>query len=100
MLLMVAHSGSPGGVTFRQLLPASRETCTRPSSEPTHSTPFSSLDSASAKIVQKYSTLVLSCVTGPPEEPSFAGSLRVRSGLITSQLWPSLVERCSTFEPA
>jgi hypothetical protein len=39
-------------VTFVQLLPASRVTCTSPSSLPTQIRPFSRGDSAIAKIVQ------------------------------------------------
>ena len=48
----VAHSGKPRGVTFFQVLPPSRVTCTRPSSEPAQSSPGASGDSARAKIVQ------------------------------------------------
>src|SRR5260370_7350220 len=41
--------------------------------------------------------LVLSLVIGPHDGPCFAGSLRVRSGLITCQLWPSFVDLKSTW---
>src|SRR5260370_17684347 len=41
--------------------------------------------------------LVWSLVIGPPDGPCFAGSLRVRSGLITCQLWPSFVDLKSTW---
>ena len=43
--------------------------------------------------------LVLSFVIGPPEGPCFAVSLRVRSGLITCQLRPSLTDLKSTCAP-
>jgi len=39
------------GVTSVQVLPPSRVTCTKPSSDPAQSTPFRNGDSASAKIV-------------------------------------------------
>src|SRR5260370_42491445 len=41
--------------------------------------------------------LVLCLVIGPPDGPCFAGSLRVRSGLITCQLWPSFADLKSTW---
>ena len=50
--LTMLHSGRSFGVTFAQCAPASRETCTRPSSVPTQRRPFSLGDSAIAKIVQ------------------------------------------------
>src|SRR6266853_1556481 len=43
--------------------------------------------------------LVLSLVIGPPEGPCFAVSLRVRSGLITCQLRPSVTDLKSTCAP-
>ena len=36
---------------------------------------------------------------GPPEGPRVRGSLRVRSPLMMSNDWPSLVDRNSTFAP-
>jgi len=42
----------PLGVTFFHVFPSSRETCTRPSSDPAHSTPRATGDSANAKTVQ------------------------------------------------
>ena len=44
----IVHSGRSGGVTFCQLPPLSRDTWTRPSSEPAQSTPRSCGDSAKA----------------------------------------------------
>jgi hypothetical protein len=44
-----------GGVTSAQDFPASRVTCTRPSSEPTQMVPRSWRDGAIAKIVAKNS---------------------------------------------
>ena len=51
-------------------------------------TPRSSFDSASAKIVSYTSTPVTSIVIGPPDFPCFTGSLRVRSGEISSHVSP------------
>jgi hypothetical protein len=90
IMLTVAHSGIPGifDVTFVQLRPASRVTCTRPSSLPAQITPACRGDSASAKTVSYVSTPVLSPVMGPPDHFCFDLSLRVRSGLIASHVWP------------
>ena len=90
------HSGNPFGVTFCQLLPSSRVSCTRPSSVPAQITPLSWGDTASAKIVSYTSTPVTSLLTGPPERPCLLGSLRVRSGLIVSQVVPWSRLRSST----
>ena len=81
---------------FSQFSPPSREICTRPSSEPAQYTPGSWGDSTKANIVPKFSTKVVSFVIGPPEGSIFERSLRVRSGLIGSQLCPSFVERNTT----
>src|SRR3954447_572662 len=96
MMLISAHSGSEGGVTFVQVRPSSSDRCTRPSSVPAQNTPFFRGDSASAKIVQYTSAPVLSRVTGPPDGFSLSGSLRVRSGLRTSKLEPRSVDLNST----
>ena len=48
----MAHSARPGGVTFSQVSPSSREMWTRPSSEPAQSRPGVTVDSANAKTVQ------------------------------------------------
>jgi hypothetical protein len=85
MLLMVALMASAGGVTFVQVAPSSRDTCTRPSSLPAHRTPRSVGDSSKANTVPKTSTPVPSDVMGPPANPWCSGSSVVRSGLITSQ---------------
>ena len=52
-MLTVPHSGKPGiaAVTFVQVLPPSRVTCTRPSSLPAQIRPFCFGDSAMAKMV-------------------------------------------------
>src|SRR3989442_4302654 len=93
MVVTSDHSGSSGGVTSRQSPPPSRDTCTRPSSLPAHITPFSCGDSAKAKIVHDVSAPDASLLMGPPDVFIFSASLRVRSGLTASQLWPSSVER-------
>jgi len=84
MLLTVPHCGRFGMcfVTLDQFLPPSRVNWTRPSLVPTQISPFSFGDSAIAKIVEKYSTPILSPVS-PPEKPCFFLSLVVRSGLMT-----------------
>ena len=51
MALTWIHSGIPLGVTFRQVLPPSRVTWIRPSSEPVQIVPGSRGDSATVKIV-------------------------------------------------
>ena len=51
MVLTVAHSGTSGGVTFRQVAPPFVVRCTSPSSEPAHSVSASRGDSASANMV-------------------------------------------------
>src|ERR1051325_2984645 len=86
-----------GGVTFVHVLPRSRETCTRPSSEPAHSTSAVTGDSTNAKIVAYHSVPVMSYVIGPPAGPSVLGSCSVRSPLIASQLSPSFIERKTRF---
>src|SRR5436309_5003061 len=78
------------GVTFCQLAPPppSRETCTSPSSEPAHSTPAFTGDSANAIIVAYHSVPVISRVIVAPDGPGVAGSRSVRSVLIACQLAP------------
>src|SRR5437588_9693193 len=95
MMLISAHSGSRsgGGVMLVQLAPASLDRWIRPSSLPAHSTPAWCGDSARANTVQYTSAPVLSRVTGPPDGTSLLASLRVRSGLITSQLPPTSFEQ-------
>ena len=51
MMLMSAHSGRSGGVTFSHVPPLSCDTCTSPSSDPAHSSPACTGDSAKAKMV-------------------------------------------------
>src|SRR5262245_37641271 len=76
------------GVTFAHVLPASCVTCTRPSSVPTHTTPAFTGDSAIVRMVVWNSAAVLSVTISPPDDSCFVVSFVVRSGLITSQLWP------------
>ena len=82
---------------FCQLAPPSREMWTKPSSEPAQKTPFSWGDSRNEKTVQYVSAPDASPVMSPPEGWSLSGSLRVRSGLMGSQLLPWSVERNTTF---
>src|SRR2546427_12865482 len=101
MRLTVAHSGIPlmFGVTFVQLAPPSRVTCTSASSLPTQMSPFSLGDSATAKTVSYHSTPVLSPVIGPPDHFCFDLSLRVKSGLIASQVCPAFEVLNTTLPP-
>src|SRR5688500_2803518 len=90
---MRMYSGMSGGPTFVQFLPPSRVTWIRPSSEPVQMRFSSRGDGARVNTVAYVSTPVWSSVIGPPDGPSVFGSARVRSGLMRSQLAPSLVER-------
>src|SRR5262245_35940797 len=84
-------SGMSFGVTFAQLLPPSRVTCTIPSSDPAQMMLTSFLPGPIAKTVPYTSGAFMSFVIGPPEGPIVFGSCRVSSGLILSQLWPPFV---------
>src|SRR5205807_7650848 len=101
MLLTVPHAGRPGifAVVLVQCPPPSRVTCTWPSFVPAQMTPFSFGDSAIAKTTPAYSTPMLSGVR-PPEICRRDLSLSVRSGLISCQLWPPFVVRCTCCDPA
>ena len=100
MLPTVPHGGRFGMffVTFVHVLPLSRVSCTWPSLVPAQINPFSSRDSAIAITVKAYSTPMLSPVS-PPEICWRVLSLVDRSGLITSQLWPRFVVRCTCWLP-
>src|SRR5437016_14628267 len=91
MRLTRLHSPNSFDVTFVQCCPPSRVTCTSPSSVPAQITPFSTGDSAIVNTVSSYSTLVLSWVTGPPEDCCLLLSFRVKSPLIAVQLIPPSV---------
>src|SRR5579862_686156 len=86
-VLMRSHSGQSPGVTFDQVFPPFRESCTNPSSVPAHNSPATSGDSASAN-----TTLVNVCanpsdVIGPPLTGGTTLMMfRVRSGLMTSHV--------------
>src|SRR6185437_476674 len=100
MLLIVPHFGSPPmfAVTLVHVAPPSRVTCTSPSFDPAQITPFCTGDSAIANSVEKYSTPRLSGER-PPDGPSLLVSFVVRSGLITVQLCPPSVVRCTYWLP-
>src|SRR5919201_2001143 len=101
MLPTVPHGGGLGMffVTFVQLLPLSRVSCTCPSLVPAQIVPFTRGDSAIAITVPAYSTPMLSRVR-PPENCCGVLSLSDRSGLIPSQLGPPFVVRCTCWLPA
>src|SRR5262245_48058027 len=100
MLLTVPHGGKLGRFLVRlvHVFPPSRVTWTRPSFVPAHSRPFSRGYSAMADTVDPYSWPVL-CGVRPPDSCCLLLSLRVRSGLMTSQLCPRLVVRCTCWLP-
>ena len=100
MLLTVPHGSIPGmfAVTFVQLLPPSRVSCTRPSFVPAQISPFVIGDSAIANTTSPYSTPMLSGVS-PPEIVCFDLSLRVRSGLIAVHVCPPFVVTCTNWLP-
>ncbi len=91
MMLIRVNLPSPLGVASCHVAPASVETCTSPSSEPAHSTPGFTGDSANVNTVAYHSVPVISRVIGPPTGPNVAGSCSVRSGLIACQLAPPSV---------
>src|SRR3990172_10186089 len=94
MVAIVVHSGRSGGETFSHVLPASLVICTVLSSVPTHSSPCSSGDSASACASEtQYSDDHIEA-KGPPGISSILSTrLRVMSGLMVSQDRPSSVVR-------
>ena len=100
MLRTAIHSGSPGmfSVTFVHVEPPSRVTCSSPSFVPAQINPSCTGDSAIPNTTPAYSTPMLSPVS-PPESTMRLWSLSVRSGLITSQLWPPLRVRCTCWLP-
>src|SRR4051794_5934177 len=79
------------GVTFDHVLPPSRVTCTRPSSDPVQITPFCTGDSIIVNVVRQCSQHGVSCLGGPAGFPRFGLPFRVRSPLLPSHLCPSLV---------
>ena len=99
MMEMRAKSGRSFGVTRVHVLPPSGDTCTSPSSLPTHRTSFFTGDSAIAKIVPYVSTPVWSLVIGPPDGPRVMGSLRARGGEMRAQLCPSFIDFHNSLPP-
>ena len=85
--------------TLVQCAPPSRVICTSPSFDPVQITPASSGDSAIASRFAPSNVMRLSVDT-PPELCWCVVSLRVRSGLITFQLAPPSVVRCTNWLPA
>src|SRR5947208_5377715 len=79
------------GVTLVHVLPPSRVTCTRPSSDPVQRTFTSVFPGPIENTVAYTSGLFMSCVIGPPDSVIVFGSWRVRSPLIRSQVWPPFV---------
>ena len=90
-MLIRVNFAWPLGVASCHVAPASGDTCTSPSSEPAHSTPAFTGDSAKVNTVAYHSVPVISRVIGPPTGPSVAGSCSVRSGLMACQLPPPSV---------
>ena len=85
-------------VTLVHVLPLSRVSCTWPSLVPAQISPFSSRDSAIAITDER--VLDADVVAGEPARKLLAGLVvGDRSGLITSQLWPRFVVRCTCWLP-
>src|SRR5579872_2143050 len=85
--------------TFVQVLPASRVTCTLPSSVPTQMTLGSRNDGAIVRIVQWNSAAVLSTTIAPPDDCCLLLSFVVRSGLMISHDCPWLTDLKRTLPP-
>src|SRR5437660_643591 len=100
MLLTVPHAGNPGmlAVTLVQFWPPSRVTCTSPSLVPAQLSPALSRDSAIRFTTLTDSTPMSSGVR-PPDICCLLLSLSVRSGLMSCQLRPPLVETCTYWLP-
>src|SRR4051812_12793608 len=98
MFDIAANLGAPLGVTFVHVFPSSRVSCTRPSIVPAQMAPLARGDSAMAKTTIELSTYRLSG-TRPPLERCLVVSFVVRSGLMTSQLWPPFRVRCMYWLP-
>jgi len=90
----------PGGVTFCQLPPSSRVTCTSPSSVEAQISPLRCGDSTTQAQLACTSAPALSRVMSPPECPCREMSFRLRSGDISSQLMPSSRVRNTWLPPA
>src|SRR4026209_52078 len=89
---MVPQGGIPGRLPERlvQVVPPSRLSWTRPSLLPDQISPGLSRDSAIENTPPAYSTPMVAGVS-PPEMPWRLLSFRVRSGLISFQVWPPSV---------
>ena len=100
MLSIVPHAGAPGrfAVTFVQLCPPSRVTCTFPSFVPAQINPFCFGDSAIANTTPEYSTPMLSGVR-PPDATWRDLSFFVRSGLIICHDCPPSFVTCTYWLP-
>ena len=85
-------------VTFVQVFPPSRVTCTSPSFVPAQMSPALRGDSAIAKTTSPYSTPMLSGVS-PPDICCLLLSFNVRSGLMTCQLLPPSVVMWTNWLP-
>ena len=89
----------PLGVTFFQVPPSSRVTCTSPSSVEAQISPCRCGDSTTQAQVAWTSAPALSRVMSPPDGPWRARSLRLRSGEIFCQLMPSSRVRKTQLPP-
>ena len=90
----------PGGVTFVQLAPSSRVTCTRPSSVEAQISPGRCGEGVTQAQVACTSAPAVSRVISPPEWPWRPASFRLRSGEIAVQLEPSSRVRKTRLPPA
>ena len=98
MLLILAQTGTPSGVTSLQVVPASRVSLTRPSSVPIQIVSLSFGERPMLKIVP-YPQARARAGSGSPPQSFAASPRRVASGLIVAQCSPRSVERNSTCAP-
>ena len=82
-----------------QVAPSSRETWSRPSSDPAQISSAVNGDSAMEKTTLKISTPVTSALMGPPDWTWCSGLSVVRSGLMVSQFTPSSRDRFTCWDP-
>src|SRR5262245_23203960 len=96
-----ASAGRPGKcpATLVHVFPPSRVTCASPSSVPTQITLSSDGATLMVRMVLYVSAPEMSLVIGPPLVRCFDLSLRVRSGEMTSQCAPPLVDLKTTLAP-
>src|ERR1700674_2946210 len=92
----LSHGFNFGGVTFCQLFPPSRVMWIKPSSVPAQIVSTSLNEGATAEITPRCLPFSGSDAANAPKFPGISYDVRVRSGLITCQLFPASVVLKST----